>query len=132
MFMKRTFIISLMAFAIQISFAQSIDFPPTEYTQDPKANYRLYKTKNNYNFIKLDTRTGEMEMVQWSLDDNTMIYPLSDVKRISSQEEEIPGRFTLYATTNFYNFILLDQIDGRVWQVQWNIEKEKRFVIRIQ
>ncbi len=30
-----------------------------------------------------------------------------------------------------FNFILLDQIDGRVWQVQWNIKEENRGVCRI-
>ena len=109
----------------------SVDFPATEYSQDPKANYRLYKTKNNYNFIKLDTRTGQMELVQWSTDDNTMSYMLSNNKLVYSSEEEIPGRFTLYATTNIYNFVLLDQIDGRTWQVQWNKDKKYRFVERI-
>jgi hypothetical protein len=50
--------ILILAFALAacalITMAQyvSVDFPATEYSQDPKANYRLYKTKNNYNFIK--------------------------------------------------------------------------------
>lgn len=91
----------------------------------------MYKTKNTYNFIKLDTRTGQMEMVQWSTGNNTMAYPLSDTKLVYSAEDEIPGRFTLYATTNIYNFVLLDQIDGRTWQVQWHTDIEKRFVTRI-
>ena len=108
-----------------------VDFPATEYSQDPKANYRLYKTKNNYNFIKLDTRTGQMELVQWSTDGNTMSYSLSNEKLVYLPEDEIPGRFTLYATTNIYNFVLLDQIDGRTWQVQWDTDKNYRFVKRI-
>ncbi|HEV3218228.1 MAG TPA: hypothetical protein VGZ48_00545 [Candidatus Acidoferrales bacterium] len=45
---------------------------------------------------------------------------------------ETPGRFTLYPTENIYNFLLLDQIDGRVWQVQWNWDSPaKRFVLPI-
>lgn len=129
--MKRFFFIAIMVSVTQFVLAQSIDFPATEYSQDPKANFRLYKTKNTYNFIKLDTRTGQMEMVQWSTDNNTMTYPLSNDKRVYSSEEEIPGRFTLYATTNFYTFVLLDQIDGRAWQVQWHTNPKKRFVERI-
>ena len=125
------FILSMMASAM-LAMAQSVDFPATEYTQDPKANYRLYKTKNTYNFIKLDTRTGQMEMVQWSTKSGgTFTYPLSIEKRVYSVEDEIPGRFTLYATTNFYNFVLLDQIDGRTWQVQWSTEPNDMMVIRI-
>lgn len=129
--MRRFLIITLLAIIAQLSFSQSVDFPATEYTQDPKANYRLYKTKNTYNFIKLDTRTGQMEMVQWSTGNNTMTYPLSDTKLVYSAEDEIPGRFTLYATTNIYNFVLLDQIDGRTWQVQWHTDSENRLVERI-
>ena len=40
------------------------------------------------------------------------------------------GRFKLYPTDNTYNFIMVDVIDGRTWQVQWNIDKDKRLVLR--
>ncbi len=46
-------------------------------------------------------------------------------------DEDINGRFTLYPTPNSYNFILLDQIDGSTWKVQWNNEHDKRFIRRI-
>ena len=42
-----------------------------------------------------------------------------------------PGRFFLYPTENSFNFLLLDQEEGRVWQVQWNIDADKRAVVRI-
>jgi hypothetical protein len=132
MIMKKVLCIVVMALIAQFTFAQSIEFPATEYTQDPKANYRLYKTKNNYNFIKLDTRTGQMEMVQWSTKSGgTFTYTLSNEKRVYSVEDEIPGRFTLYATTNYYNFVLLDQIDGRTWQVQWSTKQNEMMVVPI-
>lgn len=127
--MKRFFYIIAVLFAFtQNNLAQTIDFPATEYTQDPNANFRLYKTKNMYSFIKLDTRTGQMELVQWSLDGNRMSYRLSNEILTSSFEEQIPGRFTLYATTNIYQFVLLDQIDGRTWHVQWGTDKEYRWI----
>ncbi len=129
--MKKILCIAVMALVAQLTFAQTVDFPATEYTQDPKANYRLYKTKNIYNFIKLDTRTGQMEMVQWTTSGYPGTYTLSDIKRVDNIEDEIPGRFTLYATTNFYNFVLLDQIDGRTWQVQWSTDPNEMMVVRI-
>ena len=52
-------------------------------------------------------------------------------KALEIYEIERNGRFFLYPTTNIYNFILLDQIDGRTWQVQWSIEKSDRMVLRI-
>ena len=129
--MKKILLVLALMMNAVIMMAQSVDFPATEYTQDPKTNYRLYKTKNTYNFIKLDTRTGQMEMVQWSTSGSRGTYTLSNEKRVYSVEDEIPGRFTLYATTNFYNFVLLDQIDGRTWQVQWSTDPDEMMVERI-
>lgn len=129
--MKKIIVTTAMVMVALFTFAQNINFPATEYTQDPKANYRLYKTKNTYNFIKLDTRTGQMEMIQWGSGSERTTYTLSNVKRVYSPEDEIPGRFTLYATTNFYNFVLLDQIDGRTWQVQWDTDTTNMMVVRI-
>ena len=129
--MKKILCIAVMALVAQLTFAQTVDFPATEYTQDPKANFRLYKTKNMYNFIKLDTRTGQMEMVQWSLDGKSGTYTLSDLELVTSAQEKIPGRFTLYSTTNIYQFVLLDQVDGRTWHVQWGFEDSKRWIERI-
>ena len=38
------------------------------------------------------------------------------------------GRFKLYPTGNMYNFIMVDTIDGRTFQVQWSIKEEERIV----
>lgn len=83
-------------------------------------------------FIKLNTRNGQMWQVQWSLDidpkyrfeDTLWILPLVN------KNQEKDGRFFLYPTTNIHTFILLDQINGRMWQVQWGKEGD-RWVIPI-
>ena len=41
------------------------------------------------------------------------------------------GLFTLYSTKHMFTFILLDQHDGRMWQVQWAIDADQRLVIPI-
>lgn len=41
------------------------------------------------------------------------------------------GRFKLSPTDNIFNFIMVDVIDGRTWQVQWAIEESNRLVLRI-
>ena len=91
----------------------------TVASPDAHINYRLFQTNNRWTFLKLDTRTGEINHVQYSIDGN------------AEGIDAVPGRFFLYPTENTYNFILLDQIDGRVWQVQWNIDDDKRGVWRI-
>ena len=129
--MKKILVLIVLAVSAVTTMAQDVDvnFPATEYAQDPKANYRLFKTRNVYTFIKLDTRTGQMELVQWSaIQNNRITYTLSDEKLIHPLDVEEPGRFTLYATTNMYNFVLLDQIDGRSWQVHWGTNTKQRWI----
>lgn len=96
--------------------------------------YRLFPTKNNWTFIKLDTATGQMWQVQYSVNDDDsprMEYELNPDILLRNWQEPICGRYTLYETKNMFNFILLDTIDGFLWQVQWNIEKEYRAIFRI-
>ena len=129
--MKTKFITLIFVLFTTISFAQSAsEAPPQNISTDSAVTYRLFSTRNMYTFIKLDTRNGKMWQVQWGTEskyrfENT----LSDISQVTKDEEK-NGRFFLYPTTNIYNFILLDQIDGRTWQVQWGKEEE-RAVIRI-
>ncbi len=130
--MKTKFITLFFVLFATVSFAQSTSEAPTQnISPDSSVVYRLFATRNMYTFIKLDTRNGKMWQVQWSTkgSDYRFENTLSDISRVS-EEDEKNGRFFLYPTTNIYNFILLDQIDGRAWQVQWGKE-EDRAVIRI-
>lgn len=102
----------------------------TVSSPDQNVNFRLYQTNNRWTFLKLDTRTGIINHVQYSTEGKAMQYYLNDTP-LDEGEDAKPGRFFLYPTENTFNFILLDQIDGRVWQVQWNIDEENRGVWRI-
>ena len=129
--MKKIMIFLVIGLASISAFAQSTSEAPIQnISTDSTVVYRLFSTRNMYTFIKLNTRNGQMWQVQWSTESQYRFETiLSDIPRINKEEEK-NGRFFLYPTTNIYNFILLDQIDGRVWQVQWGKEKE-RMVIRI-
>ena len=131
--MKTFFLTLTFALTTMLTSAQSTsDIPIQNISTDSEVTYRLFSTRNMYTFIKLDTRNGKMWQVQWSTkgSDYRFETTLSDISRVDKEEEK-NGRFFLYPTTNIYNFILLDQIDGRAWQVQWNFEAEKRMVVRI-
>jgi hypothetical protein len=94
--------------------------------------YKLFPTENYWTFIKLDTRNGKMWQVHFSISkDGYEGELILNSLPLVRTEEEVNGRFTLYPTKNVYNFILLDQIDGTTYQVQWNNDKEKRMVIPI-
>jgi len=111
------------------AFAQNTSEAPIQnISTDSSVVYRLFATRNMYTFIKLNTRNGKMWQVQWGTESKYQFEStLSDVSRANNNEEK-NGRFFLYPTTNRYNFILLDQIDGRVWQVQWSLEAKERMV----
>ena len=53
------------------------------------------------------------------------LYPLASSKEGSN------GRFYIYPTANFFNYLLVDQIDGRVWQLQWGFKSEDHKLIKI-
>jgi hypothetical protein len=93
--------------------------------------YKFYPTQNMYTFLELNTVTGQIWIVQWSTSGNRMKYTLSEEEQIYAWDTPIAGRFELYPTENMYNFVMLDNIKGYCYQVQWNFDVDKRFVIFI-
>lgn len=110
--------------------------PTSNADQSNQANekfvYQLFPTKNYWTFIKLDTRNGKMWQVHFTLERDGVEgeFVLNSVPLVT-KEKETTGRFTLYPTENIYNFILLDKIDGNVFQVQWSLEEKYRGVLPI-
>ena len=95
--------------------------------------YQLFPTQNIWTFIKLDTRNGKMWQIHFTVsDDGVKGEFILNILPLVSKDKEVNGRFTLYPTENIYNFLLLDQIDGKVYQVQWSINAENRGVIPIE
>jgi hypothetical protein len=94
--------------------------------------YKLFETTNMWTFIKLDTRNGLMWQVQYAINDDAARFQtvLNDIPLFEGWDKE-NGRFTLYPTKNMYTFILLDQVDGRMWQVQWSTEPKNRGIVDI-
>ena len=84
--------------------------------------YELYPTKNVWTFLKLDTETGKLQHVQFSVEPEKppFEYVLSEIDIPAlTGKPHVPGRYRLYSTQNRWNFLLLDKIDGEVYQVQW-------------
>lgn len=116
------------------AFAQSdIPYAPQSVSEPQDgASYKLFPTRNMWTFLKLDTRNGRIWQVQFSVQDldNSFEVPLSTTYLVDKEDEK-NGRFTLYPTSNLYNFILLDQVDGKTWQVQWSTDLKNRGIFRI-
>lgn len=127
--MKKSLLTTLLLVCSLLAYCEITDV----YPYNNKAAYQLYPTQNRWTFLKLNTTNGEIWIVQYSTGDdyNTMEYPLSTEDLNISKSDAQIGRYILYPTQNMFNFIMLDQVDGRTWQVQWNQEKEHRFIQRI-
>ena len=102
-----------------------------ELTQNGVA-YRLFPTQNMWTFIKLNTRNGLMSQVTYDINGSNRFESYLNLAPLASTKEEANDRFTLYPTQNIYNFILVDQVDGRLWQVQWSTEIKNRLIIPIE
>lgn len=90
--------------------------------------FKLYPTENIYTLLKLDTATGKIDQLQWSLDsdkEGSFTINNDDLSLGSGS-----GTFELYPTKNMYQFILLDKVTGRQWHIQWGMEASKRWMRR--
>ena len=90
--------------------------------------YKLYQTDNMNYLLKLDTFTGRVWMVQWSLD---IAEEGSDVINGESLSNTNYCKYELYATKNIYQFMLLDKETGNQWHIQWGLEPENRWIRKI-
>ena len=122
--------VGLLAILISSAHASAQNDSVPEPTQRTDAPFRLFRTRNVHTFLKLDTRTGQVWQVQWGAEPaHRFVEPINS-RALAA--DKAPGRFTLYPSSNIFTFILLDQEDGRQWQIQWSLEIEKRLILKIE
>jgi hypothetical protein len=130
--LSTTIILVLLATAICAQSKVKISEKEVINTKIIESNiYQIFPTQNIWTFIKLDSRNGKMWQIQFDVNGGNRGETPLNLLPLISEENEVKGRFTLYPTQNIYNFILLDQIDGKVYQVQWSMKEENRGVILI-
>jgi len=87
--------------------------------------YRIFPTVNMWYFIKLNTRNGQMWQIQFDQKETKQLdTPLNSLSLVK-KEYEVDNRFILYPTKNNWNYLLLDQINGKIWQLNWDMKPEK-------
>lgn len=102
-----------------------------ELDQSLKQRYKLYQTENIYTFLQLDTKTGMIEQVQWSLESANEGSVIINAEDLTYRLGYGSGSFELYPTKNMYQFLLLDKTTGRKWHVQWGMKASERWIRRI-
>lgn len=127
--------------SVQTEALKSLEETVSKIQDNAKTQYyELYPTDNMWTFLELDTCFGIIKQVQYTVkdDDNYRFKTYissADLREDGSswyKDKIIPGRFALYKTQNMYNFILLDKVDGRTWQVQWGMDTKDRQIIPIR
>ena len=118
-------IITLLCFLLGFALCAqtpSVSSKGGKLTEVVVPGYKLFPTENMWIFLKLDTSKGLVSMVQYSMEEkNRMEIPINYMP-FALGTDAIPGRFNLYPTQNMWTFILLDEVDGRTWQVQWSTD----------
>lgn len=110
--------------------ADTIKFK-SEPLQRIDVRYRLFRTDNMWSYVLLDTSDGRLWHVTFTTDRGAQLkIPINDKALVARTSAKI-SRFTLYPTDNLWNFLLLDQDDGRVWQCQFTMEAANRFCVPI-
>lgn len=135
--MNRSFFFLLMVILVigMIAYPASaqLDAAFPEPTQNPDANFRIFRTQNIYTLLKLDTRTGQVWQIQWGDVSHKTTVAINLIPLIDAGTPDHPtilkaGRFTLSPTYNIHVFILLDVENGKTWQVQWSDDTAHRFI----
>ena len=99
------------------------------FSQITEPRFMLFETNNIWTFIQLDTATGRMWQIQFVVEGDNRGGVTLNSQDLSGVGQLSPGRFTLYPTNNVWTFILLDQVNGNTWQVQWSQEEDMRGII---
>lgn len=131
--MKKALLLILIIPMISNAFAQDYrQNTDINHTVNPNVRYKLYPTANMWTYLKLDTQTGKITQVQYSNTSNEFEVLLGSPDYITPDDKATNGRFELYPTSNMWTFILIDQIYGDTYHVQWSQERKERGIIRIK
>jgi hypothetical protein len=114
----------------QSSFAQAVPRSPELPSAAPKrldGRFALTPTQNIWTFLLLDSSNGRLWQIQYALSDSAFRgrLPINNDPLVPPASAHA-GRFIVQETQNVYNFLLLDQDDGRLWQVQWSHDEDQR------
>ena len=85
--------------------------------------FKLYETKNMWNFILLDSCTGRLWQVQYIIQEDSFrgIVSINEEELAKESKENI---FYITPLTSMYQYYLTNDKTGEIWQFQWSTKGE--------
>lgn len=94
----------------------------TQNNEKPN-RYALYKTKNMWTYILLDKFSGKLWQCQYSIEGIEYISSLViNPNELSSSQS---NKFTIQPMTSMFQFYLINDETGEMWQFQWSTEGDE-------
>ena len=80
--------------------------------------FQLFATQNMWTFILLDSYEGRLWQVQYNTKDldNVFCIPINDTALVESSERSL---FSIQPMTSMYQYYLVKDDTGEMWQFQW-------------
>lgn len=122
--LKKIIVLIFVCF-VCIGFCFSEEILKTEPYQNPEAGHRIFRTDYFSILFQLDTTTGKLWIVEYNIENDSYKKYVFNSENLAEGKPQKQGRFTMYPTWNKWVFILVDQIDGTLWRVDWSFDKEK-------
>ncbi|WP_146202323.1 hypothetical protein [Dyadobacter jejuensis] len=96
-----------------------------QQTDYPIRTFRIYPIPDPRYFLKLNTRTGQIWPIAFDEKVTKQLEATSKGEPLVNIQNEVDNRFALYPTQNTWVYLLLDQINGKMWQMEWHIKTKK-------
>lgn len=90
-----------------------------EYGATRANRFALYETQNMWTFIEVDTYTGRLWQVQFSVKGSDYMYalPINTKNLVISKNRSV---FTVQPMVSMYQFYLINEETGEMWKFQWS------------
>lgn len=107
------------------------NLPLVEKQNEVDNRFKLFPA-DNQNFLLLDQINGKIWQVTWHINlEKNKVSPINSSALIEKQNIN-ENRFTLYPTIDSRYFLILDKINGKIWQLNWSAKPEKSEFVPIQ
>lgn len=115
--MKKILILILFVFMLAVIMLMRED-----KNEGMSPRFEVHQTQNIFTLLLLDTQTGGLWQVQYSLDSKHPEGGVPLSTGVLTDGSGYNGRFSLKATPNFWTYMLTDTKTGAMWHCQFSIK----------